>query len=67
MRVNIPKSKFFAEQIEYLDPSYWITKQGIKPMRNKDEINAIMNIKVPKTRKKDRTIPDRKYYVSYEF
>jgi hypothetical protein len=57
MRVNIPKSKFFAEQIEYLDPSYWITKQGIKPMRNKDEINAIMNIKVPKTRKEDPTTP----------
>jgi dihydroorotate dehydrogenase len=27
MRVNISKSKFFAEQIEYL--GYWITSQGI--------------------------------------
>jgi hypothetical protein len=27
MRVNISKSKFFAEQIEYL--GYWITRQGI--------------------------------------
>jgi hypothetical protein len=28
MRVNISKSKFFAEQIEYL--GYWITRQGIQ-------------------------------------
>jgi hypothetical protein len=27
MRLNISKSKFFAEQIEYL--GYWITRQGI--------------------------------------
>jgi hypothetical protein len=27
IRVNISKSKFFAEQIEYL--GYWITRQGI--------------------------------------
>jgi hypothetical protein len=27
MRVNISKSKFFAEQIEYL--GYWITRKGI--------------------------------------
>jgi hypothetical protein len=49
MRVNISKSKFFAEQIEYL--GYWITRQGIQPIRNKVEINAILNIKAPKTRK----------------
>jgi hypothetical protein len=49
MRVNISKSKFFAEQIEYL--GYWITRQGIQPMRNKFELNAILNIKAPKTRK----------------
>jgi hypothetical protein len=30
MRVNISKSKFFAEQIEYL--GYWITRQGIQPI-----------------------------------
>jgi hypothetical protein len=47
MRVNISKSKFFAEQIEYL--GYWITRQGIQPTFNKFE--AILNIKVPKTRK----------------
>jgi hypothetical protein len=45
--VNISKSKFFAEQIEYL--GYWITRQGIQPMRNK--VEAILNIKAPKIRK----------------
>jgi hypothetical protein len=49
MRVNISKSKFFAEQIEYL--GYCITRQGIQPIRNKVEINIILNIKAPKTRK----------------
>jgi hypothetical protein len=47
MRVNISNSKFFAEQIEYL--GYWITRQGIQPIRNK--VEAILNIKAPKTRK----------------
>jgi hypothetical protein len=51
MRVNISKSKFFAEQIEYL--GYWITRQGIQPIRNKFE--AILNIKAPKTRKAQQT------------
>jgi hypothetical protein len=55
MRVNISKSKFFAEQIEYL--GYWITRQGIQPLCNKIEMNAILNIKAPKTRKEDRTTP----------
>jgi hypothetical protein len=50
MRVNISKSKFFAEQIEYL--GYWITRQGIQPMRNK--VEATLNIKAPKTRKEVR-------------
>jgi hypothetical protein len=50
MRVNISKSKFFAEQIEYL--GYWITRQGIQPKRNK--VEAILNIKAPKTRKELR-------------
>jgi hypothetical protein len=49
MRVDISKSKFFAEKIEYL--GYWITRQGIQPIRNKVEMNAILNIKAPKTRK----------------
>jgi hypothetical protein len=55
MRVNISKSKFFAEQIEYL--GYWITRKGIQPMRNKVEINAILKIKAPKTRKEETTTP----------
>jgi hypothetical protein len=49
MRVNISKSKFFAEHIEYL--GYWITRQGIQPIHNKVEMNAILNIKAPKIRK----------------
>jgi hypothetical protein len=53
IRVNISKSNFFAEQIEYL--GYWITKQGIQPLRNKFE--AILNIKAPKTRKAQQTTP----------
>jgi hypothetical protein len=48
MKVNISKSKFFAEQIEYL--GYWITRQGIQPIRNK--VEAILNIKEPKQEKK---------------
>jgi hypothetical protein len=53
MRVNISKSKFFAEQIEYL--GYWITRQGIQPISNK--VEAILNIKAPKTRKAQQTTP----------
>jgi hypothetical protein len=53
MGVNISKPKFFVEQIEYL--GYWITRQGIQPIRNKFE--AILNIKAPKTRKEVRTTP----------
>jgi hypothetical protein len=55
MKVNISKSKFFAEQIEYL--GYWITRQGIQRIHNKVEMNAILNVKAPKTRKEDRTTP----------
>jgi hypothetical protein len=51
MRVNTSKSKFFAEQIKYL--GYWITIQDIQPIRNK--VEAILNIKAPKTRKEYRT------------
>jgi hypothetical protein len=47
MRVNVSKSKLFAEQIEYLE--YWMTRQGIQSIRNK--IETILNIKVQKTRK----------------
>jgi hypothetical protein len=53
MRVNISKSNFLAEQIEYL--GYWITRQGIQPLPNK--VESILNIKAPKTRKEDITTP----------
>jgi hypothetical protein len=55
MRMNISKSKFFAEQIEYL--GYWITRQGIEAIRNKVKMNAILNIKAPKTRKVKQNTP----------
>jgi hypothetical protein len=50
MRVNTFISKFFAELIEYL--GYWITRQGIQPIRSK--VEAILDIKAPKTRKELR-------------
>jgi hypothetical protein len=52
MRGNISKYESFAEQIEYL--GYWIIRQGIQPICNQVEINAILNIKVTKTRKKNQ-------------
>jgi hypothetical protein len=55
MRVNISKSKVLAEEIEYL--GYWITRQGIQPLCNKVEMNAILNIKEPKTRKEEAATP----------
>jgi hypothetical protein len=55
--VNISKSKFFAEQIEYLTYGYWINRQGIQSIRKKVEMNAILNIKAPKTRKEEQTTP----------
>jgi hypothetical protein len=54
---SMSKSKFFAEQIEYLEHGYWITRQGIQPIRNKVEMNAILNIKAPKTRKEKAATP----------
>jgi hypothetical protein len=45
MRVNASKSKFFADQIEYL--GYWVTQKGIQPVYNK--VEAILKIKAPKT------------------
>jgi hypothetical protein len=53
MRVNISKSKFFAEQIEYL--GYWITRKVIQPIRNK--VEAILNMKAHKTRKEEPATP----------
>jgi hypothetical protein len=51
MRMNISKSKFLAEQLEYL--GYWITRQGIQPIRN--NVESIINIEAPKTRKQEPT------------
>jgi hypothetical protein len=53
MKVNISKSKFFAKQIQYL--GYWITRQGIQPIRN--EVETIINIKASKTRKEEPATP----------
>jgi Reverse transcriptase (RNA-dependent DNA polymerase) len=50
MRFNASKSKFFAEQIEYL--GYWISRQGIQPLYSK--VESILNIKALKTRKELR-------------
>jgi hypothetical protein len=50
MIVNASKSKFFAEQIEYL--GYWITRNGIQPVQRK--VEAILKITAPKTRKELR-------------
>jgi Reverse transcriptase (RNA-dependent DNA polymerase) len=50
MRVNVSKSKFFAEQIEYLN--YWITRKGIQPVYNK--LEATLKINATKTRKEVR-------------
>jgi hypothetical protein len=40
---DISKSKFFAEQREYLE--YRIIRQGIQPILNKVDMNVILNIK----------------------
>jgi hypothetical protein len=52
MRVNISKSKFFAEQIEYLAQGYWITRHVIQPIHNK--VEAILNIKARKQEKHNK-------------
>jgi hypothetical protein len=46
MRSNASKSKFFAEQIEYL--GYWITRKGIQPVHGK--VEAVLKIKAGKTK-----------------
>jgi hypothetical protein len=43
MRVNISKSKFFAEQIEYL--GYWITRQGIQPITSFNQLHGYRAIR----------------------
>jgi hypothetical protein len=36
---------------------YWMTRQDIHPIRNKVEMDAILNIKVTKTRKAQQITP----------
>ncbi|GAX23113.1 hypothetical protein FisN_UnNu094 [Fistulifera solaris] len=47
LKVNAPKSTFFATQIEYL--GFWLTRDGITPVRKK--IDAILNMDRPKSQK----------------
>ena len=51
LKVNARKSFFARGELEYL--GYWITREGIQPM--KDKVAAIMNITEPKTRKQLRS------------
>jgi hypothetical protein len=53
MRLNISKSMFFVEKIEYL--GYWITIQGIQSICNMVEV--IFNTKAPKTRRQQQSTP----------
>jgi hypothetical protein len=43
---NFMSKLVFAEQIEYLVSGCWITRQGIQPIRNKVEMDAILHIKL---------------------
>ena len=51
-RVNLLKSTFAMDEIEYL--GYWLTREGIKPHPKK--VEAIKNLDPPKTRKGLRRI-----------
>ena len=51
LKINADKSAFCQEQLEYL--GYWITRDGIQPMKNK--VEAIMNIAEPKNRRELRS------------
>jgi hypothetical protein len=50
LKVNARKSKFGAEQVEYL--GHMITKDGVTPVKKK--LDAILDIDVPKTKKQLR-------------
>jgi hypothetical protein len=50
MRVNASKSKFYANQIEYL--GYWITKSGIQTVQS--TVEAILKIKAQTNREERR-------------
>ncbi len=51
LKINAKKSFFASGELEYL--GYWITREGIQPMKNK--VQAIMNLDEPKTRKELRS------------
>ena len=51
LKVNATKSSFVQKELEYL--GYWITREGILPVKKK--IDAIQNIATPKTRKQLRS------------
>jgi len=51
LKVNAKKSFFARGELEYL--GYWITRDGIQPM--KEKVQSIMNLDEPKTRKELRS------------
>ena len=51
LKVNAKKSFFARSELEYL--GYWITRDGIQPM--KEKVKAIMNLAEPTTRKELRS------------
>jgi hypothetical protein len=51
MKVNISKSKLFAEHKVYM--GFWISRQGIQAISKKVEMNNIHSILAPKTRKEE--------------
>ena len=51
LKVNAAKSFFACSELEHL--GYWITREGIQPM--KEKIRTIMNIARPKTCKELRS------------
>ena len=58
LKVNAPKSKFCAEETEYL--GYILIRTGIKPQPNK--VQAILAISAPKTVKDLRSFLDMVQY-----
>jgi RNase H-like domain found in reverse transcriptase/Reverse transcriptase (RNA-dependent DNA polymerase)/Integrase zinc binding domain len=51
LKVNVKKSFFAQSELEYL--GYWITRDGIQPVKKK--VDAILNIAPPKNRKELRS------------
>ena len=51
LRVNLPKSTFAVQELEYL--GYWLTPTGIRPIAKK--VEAIQRLEAPKTIKQLRS------------